>query len=125
MLTPEEIKGDYTIENAYLIKDIVTKEDGTLQILTENCHTSTMSEKMKMAYGSTMLVKASMTGNGPASSYTSTTDSYYNLSIAVIQFNNTGKLDWVAVVPKDQYSENDEGRYSSFVHISKGDNLYV
>lgn len=124
-LTEKELKSGFTIENSYVLKDIVVKENGTMQIIAENCHKAAWSEKVKMAYGSTSSVKASMAPNGPASTFISTTDSYYNSDIAVIQFNKAGTIDWLVMVPKNQYSENDGGRYASYLHISKGDHLYL
>jgi hypothetical protein len=93
-------------------RDIIVKEDGGALIIGEyyNSYTTMQTD---------------------ANGSTTTTWHYHYDDIYVVSISPEGKIDWSIKIPKDQYSKNDYGMFSSFflfvyenkLHIIFNDNL--
>lgn len=102
MLTDATLKTKRKISGLqnYLLNDIVLRQDGGLVMIME---------ANKEYYRSTD-VRGGRTG---AISRSSVTD-YYNEDIIVLSISPNGLLNWSTILPKKQFSQDDDGAYSSF-----------
>ncbi len=88
-------------------KRIVPRSDGGFVLITEGEYKTTRAERMVSNnfgyYNSTPYM--------PSVRYI---DQNYFYDIGLFSINSDGTLDWQANMPKSQFSENDDGYYSSF-----------
>lgn len=68
-----------------------------------------------------MTVEINHTSNGMVT----TTFHYYYMDVMAIKFSNDGDMEWMARVPKYNYSRNDGGRYSSFNYDYDDNSVYL
>lgn len=88
----------------FKLKDVVLKSDGGAVVVAEQEYQVTSS----MA-----------TGN-----VNSTSTTYYNNDIMVINIDPSGQISWVSNIPKSQASSDDGGPYSSYLLMAAKGKLY-
>jgi hypothetical protein len=104
---PEEMMTDVSLNSKkkldglqnYLLNDIVQRKDGGYVFVME---------ANKEYY------RASDSRNFRGSSARGSITDYYNEDIVVLSISPLGQLQWTTVLPKKQFSQDDDGAYSSF-----------
>ncbi|MBD78501.1 MAG: hypothetical protein CL840_06255 [Crocinitomicaceae bacterium] len=68
-----------------------------------------------------MRVEVNRSSNGMVT----TTFHYYYMDVMALKFTTEGEVEWMARVPKYNYSKNDGGRYSSFNYDYNSNSVYL
>ncbi len=84
----------------YMLHNIIQRKDGGFVYIMES---------NKEYYRTTSDIR-----NFRGSTYRGGITDYYNEDIVVLSISPNGKLQWTTVLPKKQFSQDDEGVYSSF-----------
>ena len=94
---------------SYDLKHLIQKEDGGMLLVAEQYRHWTTTYTYTSANGSTT---------------TSTTHHYLYADILTINISKEGKIGWMDIVDKHQYSTNDGGVYSSFQLVVSKDKVH-
>lgn len=97
----------------YEVKQLIVKNDGGFVLISEVHFVTTRSNYMP--------------GMGYYSYYnpynTSLIHEYHFNDIMALSYNKDGQRDWVTYVPKEQYSQEDGGAFSSYALLNSGGTL--
>lgn len=107
-LTGDKKKKVYGIPNLE-IKDLILRKDGGVLLVTEqNLKYETNDLSSTFGFNSTL----------------KQTDFLFE-NLAIVNIHPSGQVHWKQVIYKNQLSENDQGRYSSFTMMKSNANIYV
>lgn len=97
------------ISDQFTIRSFVRRSDGGSIIVAE------------LAY---YFVTTVTTSDGHGGTTTRTVVHFVRNNIIAININPDGTIKWYANIPKYQYTADDNGMYSSFMFMTKGDKMY-
>jgi hypothetical protein len=99
----------------YLVKQIIVKNDGGFVMVSENSLiTSRTNYSPSLGYYGTMY-------GGPYT--TSWIKEYHFNDILALSYDKNGAKEWAAVIPKQQFSQEDGGVFSSYGLLNSGGSL--
>lgn len=100
----------------FVPKQVIPKNDGGFVLITESQFITTRSN-----YVPSFGYYSSLYTFSPYS--TSSIREYHFDDIFVFSFNKDGHTDWYTIIPKNQYSQEDGGLFSSYVLLNSGGTL--
>lgn len=96
--------------NDYQVKQLIVKNDGGFVLISEEIYTTTRnSYNPGMGYYSWYYPSMS----------SSVREYHYN-DIMAISYDNSGNTDWHSFIRKEQYSQEDDGIFSSYALVNTG-----
>lgn len=101
--------------NDYDVRNIIVKNDGGFILVAENYYVTTRTSNYGTGYG-----YYSWYNNGYPSS---STREYHYGDIMTLDYNINGERQWQNFIRKEQYSQEDEGLFSSYVMLNSGATL--
>ncbi len=98
----------------YMVRQLIVRNDGGFVMVSEINYVTTRSNfAPNMGYYSSFY-----------SPYNTTTVREYHFNdIMAISYNKDGSRQWSAVIPKEQYSQEDGGNFSSYLMLNTGGTL--
>ena len=98
----------------YMVRQLIVKNDGGFVLIAEVNYMTTRSNYAPgMGYYSSFY-----------SPYNTTTVKEYHYNdIMAVSYNKDGMLQWHAIIPKEQYSQEDGGVFSSYLLLNSGGSL--
>jgi hypothetical protein len=106
-------RGNGALDN-YMVKQLIVKNDGGFVMVSEMVYITTRSNfAPTMGYYSSFYSPYN----------TSAIREYHYNDIWVISYNKDGVRQWSSVVPKEQYSQEDGGTFSSYLLLNTGGTL--
>jgi len=96
--------------NNYQIKDVIVKNDGGLILIAEDSYITTKSTAPAMGFYSSYY-------GSPASRVIK---EYNYGDLLMMSFDSTGNVDWNTIIRKHQYSQEDQGLFSSYAFANTG-----
>ncbi|WP_157976895.1 hypothetical protein [Taibaiella helva] len=101
--------------NDFVVRDLVVKNDGGFILVGENYYVTTRTSVYGPGYG-----YYSWYNNGYP---TSSTREYHYGDIMVLDYDANGERKWHNFIRKEQYSQEDDGMFSSYAMLNSGASL--
>jgi hypothetical protein len=105
-------KRNYSFDN-YMVRQLIVKNDGGFVLVAESQYV-TMRSSFTPGFGYYSFYSPYM--NSSVREY------HYN-DIMALAYNNDGVREWNTIIPKQQYSQEDDGVFSSYALVNTGGTL--
>lgn len=105
-------KRNYSFDN-YMVRQLIVKNDGGFVLVAESQYV-TMRSSFTPGFGYYSFYSPYM--NSSVREY------HYN-DIMALAYNNEGVREWNTIIPKQQYSQEDDGVFSSYALLNTGGTL--
>ena len=96
--------------NSYQIRDVIVKNNGGLILIAENFYITTKTTAPAMGFYSSYY-------GSPASRVIK---EYNYGDLLLMSFDSTGGVEWNSIIRKHQYSQEDQGLFSSYAFANTG-----
>lgn len=101
--------------NDFEVRNLILKNDGGFILVSENYYVTTRTSNYGTGYG----YYSWYNNTYPSSS----TREYHYGDIMVLDYNGEGERQWQNFIRKEQYSQEDDGLFSSYVMLNSGATL--
>lgn len=105
--------GDPRAFNNFEVKQLIVKNDGGFVLVSE-IHFITTRSNYQPGIGA---------GSFYSSGVSSITREFHFNDILALSYDKDGKREWASVIPKIQYSQDDNGTFSSYALLNSGGSL--
>jgi hypothetical protein len=105
-------KKNYSFDN-YIVRQLIVKNDGGFVLIAESQYV-TMRSSFTPGFGYYSFYSPYMN---------STVREYHYNDIMALAYNGDGVREWNTIIPKQQYSQEDDGVFSSYALLNTGGSL--